>query len=512
MLSEFFIDRPKFALVVAIVMTLAGLIAMATLPIAEYPQIAPPTISVSGVYPGASATVVEKTVASPIEDAVNGVEDMIYMSSKSANDGSYRLNVTFKVGANPDMALVRVQNRVKLAEPQLPVEVRAQGLNIDQRSPDMLKIVSFYSPGESYDYKFLSNYVSINVQSAIQRLEGIASADILGEADYSMRLWLDPNQMARLSVTTNDVLNALKEQNIQVAAGKVGAPPFEGELQTEYTLQTKGRLEEPEEFGEIVLRANPDGSALYLRDVARIELGQSDYSFFGEFQGVPAVNVAIYTQPDANALAAGALVNARVEELSRYFPEDFEYAIGYDTTRYVKTAINQVTRSLLEAVALVILVTFIFLGSWRTTLVPAIAIPVSLIGTFAAMLLMGMSINTVTLFGLILAIGIVVDDGILVVENCDRHLREDPNLSPREAASITMQEVGGAIVATTLVLLAVFIPVALLPGITGVMYRQFAVTICVAVVFSSVNALTLSPALCRLLLKSGTRRGAPSLF
>jgi HAE1 family hydrophobic/amphiphilic exporter-1 len=506
--SQFFINRPKFAIVVAIVMTLAGFIALRVLPVAEYPGIAPPTISVSGNYPGASAEVVEATVATPVEDAINGVEDMIYMSSKSANDGSYHLNVTFKVGADPDMSLVRVQNRVKLAEPQLPSEVRAQGLSIDERSPDILKVVSFYSPNETYDYKFLSNYIAINVQNSIKRLEGISTADIIGEARYSMRLWLDPNKMAQLSVSTNDVLQALTEQNVQVAAGKVGAPPFEGNLQTEYTLQTKGRLQEPEEFGEIVLRANADGSALYLRDVARVELGQSDYAFVGDFNGRSAVNIALYTQPGANALETGAAVDERLEQLSRFFPDDIQYGVSYDTTRYVSTAINQVVRSMIEAVVLVILVTFIFLGSWRSTLVPAIAIPVSLIATFAVMLLIGMSINTVTLFGLILAIGIVVDDGILVVENCDRHLRENPDMTPKEAASITMREVGSAIVATTLVLLAVFVPVALLPGITGVMYRQFAVTICVAVVFSSVNALTLSPALCSLLLKSGERKPA----
>lgn len=377
MFSAFFIDRPKFALVVAIVMTLGGLIAITQMPVAEYPAISPPSISVQGSYPGASAEVVEQTVATPIEDQVNGVEDMIYMSSKSANDGSYSLTITFEVGADADMALVRVQNRVKLAEPQLPAEVRVQGLNIYQKSPDILKIISFSSPNETHDYAFLSNYVSINVQSALERLQGISSADILGEADYSMRLWLDPNRMARLAITTTDVLNALKEQNIQVAAGKVGAPPFDGNLQTEYTLQTKGRLSTPEEFEEIVLRANPDGSALYLRDISRVELGQSGYAFFGDVDGQPAVNVAIYTQPDANALAAGAAIDAQVEELSRYFPDDMEYQAGYDTTRYVKTAIDQVKVSLFEAVVLVILITYVFLGSVRATLIPAIAIPVS---------------------------------------------------------------------------------------------------------------------------------------
>ncbi len=505
MFSQFFIDRPKFAIVVAIVMTLAGTISLYMLPVAEYPNIAPPSIQVSGVFPGASAEVVEETVATPIEDAINGVEDMIYMSSKSANDGSYTLSVTFKVGSDADMALVRVQNRVKLAEPQLPAEVRAQGLTIEERSPDILKIVSFYSPEGTYDYKFLSNYVAINVRNSLARIDGISSAEIIGEAEYSMRLWLDPNQMAQLSITTGDILTALREQNVQVAAGKVGAPPFEGKLQTEYTLQTKGRLEQAEEFGSIVLRANPDGSALYLRDVARVELGQSAYAFSGTFNSYAAVNLAFYTQPDANALAAGDAVNAELARLAEFFPDDLEYSVSYDTTRYVATAIRQVTESLFEAIALVILVTFIFLGNWRTTLVPAIAIPVSLVATFAVMQLIGMSVNTVTLFGLILAIGIVVDDGILVVENCDRQLRDDPNMTPKEAAGITMREVGGAVIATTLVLLAVFVPVAMLPGITGVMYRQFAVTICVAVVFSSVNALTLSPALCSLLLKSGPR-------
>jgi HAE1 family hydrophobic/amphiphilic exporter-1 len=506
--SGFFIDRPKFALVIAIVMTLSGAISVYLLPVAEYPAISPPNIMVSGVYPGASSEVVEQAVATPIEDAVNGVEDMIYMSSKSANDGSYRLTVTFRVGADADMALVRVQNRVKLAEPKLPAEVRDQGLNIDQRSPDMLKIVSFYSPGGSLDYKFISNYIKINVQSSLARLEGVSSADILGEADYSMRLWLDPNRMARLSITTNDVLDALREQNVQVAAGKVGAPPFKGNLQTEYTLQTKGRLRTTDEFGAIVLRANPDGSAVYLQDLARIELGQSGYGFYGEVNGRPAVNLAIYALPDANALAAGALVDQRIEELARYFPEDMSYTRGYDATRYVSAAVRQVVTSLFEAVALVIAITFLFLGNWRATLVPTVAIPVSLVASFAVLLMLGMTVNTVTLFGLILAIGIVVDDAILVIENCDRHLRDNPELSPAEAARLTMGEVGSAIIATTLVLLAVFIPVALLPGITGQMYRQFAVTICVAVVFSSVNALTLSPALCSLLLKPGERREA----
>ena len=508
MFSAFFIERPKFALVIAIVMTLAGALSVYMLPVTEYPHISPPNIVVNAVYPGASAGIVEATVAAPIEDAVNGVEDMIYMSSKSANDGSYSLMVTFKVGADADMALVRVQNRVKLAEPSLPAEVRAMGLSISERSPDMLKIISFTSPDNSLDYKFISNYVKINLQSALSRVEGISAANILGEADYSMRLWLDPDRMTNLGLSVMDIRDALLEQNVQVAAGKIGAPPFDGSLQTEYTLQAKGRLQDVEEFNNIVLRARNDGSAIYLRDVARVELGQADYNFSGEINGSPAVNVALYTLADANALAAGAAVDKVVEELSQYFPDGLEYVISYDTTRYVSTAVNQVLISLFQAVALVIAITFLFLGSWRATLVPAVAIPVSLVATFSVLQMLDMSINTVTLFGLILAIGIVVDDAILVIENCDRHMRADPSMSSKDAALVTMREVGGAIIATTLVLLAVFVPVAMLPGITGEMYRQFAVTICVAVVFSSVNALTLSPALCSLLLRPGERKDA----
>ncbi len=503
MFSAFFIERPKFALVISIILTLAGAIAITILPVAEYPAISPPQVVVSAVYAGASAEVVEETVGIPIEEVVNGVEGMIYMSSKSSNDGSYSLSVSFEVGSDPDMALVRVQNLVKLAEPKLPQEVRQQGLDIDKKSPDILLIVSVMSPDDSLDYAFISNYIKINVQSNLARIKGVSKADIMGAADYSMRLWLDPNHMATLGITTSDILNALQEQNVQVAAGKIGSPPFTGPLQTEYSLQTKGRLQSPEEFQSIILRANTDGSAIYLRDVARVELGQSDYSIEGEFDGKVAANLAIYLLPDANALETGRLVKEAMKDMEVYFPEGLDYSIGYDTTRYIETSVMQVVQSLMEAVALVILITFIFLGNLRSTLVPAVAIPVSLIATFAILLAIDMSINTVTLFALILAIGIVVDDAILVIENTDRLLESDPTLTPKQATLQTMREVTGPILATTLVLLAVFVPVALLPGITGVMYRQFAVTICVAVLISSLNALTLSPALCSLLLKTG---------
>ena len=505
MFSAFFIDRPKFAMVIAIVLTLAGMIAVAVLPVTEYPPISPPTVVVSAVYPGASAEVVEQTMGAPIEDAVNGVEGMIYMSSKSGNDGSYSLRVSFAVGSDADMSLVRVQNRVKLAEPKLPQEVRAQGLNIDKQSPDMLMLISLQSPDGSLDYSFLSNYIKINLLGGLARVEGVSDASVLGAADYSMRLWLNPSRMANLGITTGDVLNALKEQNVQVAAGKIGAPPFTGSLQTEYTLRTKGRLQTEQEFGDIVMRATNASSVVYLKDIARVELGQADYSILGDFNGEPAVNIALYTLPDANALETGRLIKEELARVSAFFPEGMEYNIGYDTTRYIGTSVQQVVISLLQAVGLVILITYLFLGNLRSTLIPAIAIPVSLVATFAVLLAVGMSINTVTLFALILAIGIVVDDGILVIENTDRLMLENPELSPKQASLQTMREVSGAIISTTLVLLAVFIPVALLPGISGEMYRQFAVTICIAVLFSSLNALTLSPALCSLLLKPGVK-------
>lgn len=508
MFSAFFIRRPKFALVISIVLTLLGSLALSLLPVNEYPPIAPPNIVVSGVYPGAAAEVVEMAVGAPIEDAVNGVEDMLYMSSKSANDGSYSLTITFAIGTDADMALVRVQNRVKLAEPTLPAEVTARGLQIVERAPDMLKIISFTSPDESLDYKFLSNYVKINVAGALSRVPGISGATVMGEADYAMRLWLDPDKMANRSLSVTDIQAALREQNVQVAAGKIGGPPFDQRMETEFTLRVKGRLQDVQEFENIVLRARPDGSAIYLRDVARVELGQSSYGFYGEISGRPAVNVALYQASDANALEVGNAVDALVADLAQAFPAGMAYQINYDTTRYVSTAVSQVVQSLLVAVLLVVLITFLFLGSLRATLVPAVTIPVSLVSSLAVLFLLGMSINTMTLFALILAIGVVVDDAILVIENCDRHLRADPELHPRDAALQTMREVGGAIIATTLVLLAVFLPVAALPGITGEMYRQFGVTICVAVVFSSINALTLSPALCALLLQRGGQRDA----
>ena len=501
MISKTFIDRPKFAMVIALVITLAGLISLRLLPVSEYPEVAPPQVKVQARWPGASAKVMEESVGQVIEDAVNGVEGMEYMSSNSANDGSYNLTITFGVGDDPDMALVRVQNRVSLAEPSLPQDVRNQGLTIDKISPDILFTVNLYSPDGSLDELFIANYALINVQNSLKRIPGVSDAVTFSTADYSMRLWLNPATMTSLSITTDDIVAALREQNIQVPAGKIGAPPFDGDLSTEYTLQVKGRLTDVREFENIILRVTDQGASVRLKDVAQVKLGQLDYKVNASFGGKPATVMAIYLAPGANALITGNAVKAQLQKLHERFPDGLEYQVGYDTTRYVEVSVAQVTSSLFEAVGLVVLITFIFLGNWRPTLVPTVAIPVSLIGTFAVMLVAGMSINTVTLFGLILAIGIVVDDAILVVENTDRILHENPAMTPREAVTRTMEEVSGPIVATTLVLLAVFVPVALLPGITGVMYNQFAVTICVAVVLSSVCALTLSPAVAGLVLQ-----------
>ena len=506
MISRTFIERPKFAMVIALVITIGGLIANALLPISEYPEVAPPQVKVQASWPGASAAVMEESVGQVIEDAVNGVEGMEYMSSNSANDGSYKLTITFGVGADPDMVLVRVQNRVKLAEPMLPSEVRAQGLTIDKISPDILFTVNLYSPDASLDELFIANYSLINIQSRVKRIPGVSDAVMFSTADYSMRLWMNPSQMTALGITPDDISSALREQNIQVPAGKIGAPPYKGSLSTEYSLQLKGRLQSEEEFQNIILRVSEKGAVVRLKDVAKIELGQLDYKVSGSYKNNPATVMAVYTLPGANALLTAEEVKGELALMAEDFPAGMEYDIGYDTTRYVKVSISQVTTSLLQAVGLVILITFVFLGDWRPTLVPTVAIPVSLIGTFGVMLLMGMTINTVTLFGLILAIGIVVDDAILVVENTDRHLRNDPDISTKDAVIKTMEEVSGPIVATTLVLLAVFIPVALLPGITGVMYNQFAVTICVAVVLSSVCALSLSPAVASLVLRRSDKQ------
>ncbi|OAJ95712.1 efflux RND transporter permease subunit [Vibrio bivalvicida] len=503
MLSRFFIQRPKFALVISIILTLAGAVSLAILPVAEYPKISPPSVSVSAYYTGASAEVVEQAIADPIETSVNGVEDMIYMSSKSANDGSYNLNVTFDVGTDPDMAQVNVQNRVAQIESKLPQEVRMVGVTVKKRSPDLLMVLNFYSPNGKYDDQFLINYVNLNIKDQLARVSGISEVNVLGGGEYAMRVWLDPEKMANLNLTTTDVYAALAEQNVQVAAGRVGAAPYSNPQEVQFNLVTKGRLETADEFENVVLRASQDGSTVYLKDVARVELGKKFYDGNGKYRGQDASIVTLSLQSDANALESGKAVMAMLEKLSHNFPDGVAYETSYDTTVFVAESIKGVVKTLIEAILLVIAVTYLFLGSARATLIPVVAIPVSLIGTFAVMQMTGFTINTVTLFGLILAIGIVVDDAILVIENVDTTMAKDPTISPRKATLIAMKEVTGPIITSTLVLLAVFIPVAMLPGITGIMYRQFALTICIAVVISSINALTLSPALCSLVLKQG---------
>ncbi|MDP2575098.1 multidrug efflux RND transporter permease subunit [Vibrio penaeicida] len=503
MLSRFFIQRPKFALVISIILTLAGAMSLLVLPVSEYPEISPPSVNVTAYYTGASAEVVEQAIADPIETSVNGVEDMIYMSSKSANDGSYSLNVTFDIGTDPDMAQVNVQNRVTQIESKLPPEVRMVGVTVKKNSPDLLMVLNFFSPDDKYDDQFLINYINLNVKDQLARVKGISNVSVIGGGEYAMRVWLDPEKLASLGMTTSDVHAALAEQNVQVAAGNIGAAPYANPQDVQFNLVTKGRLETVEEFESVMLRANPDGSAVYLKDVARVELGKNFYNGTGLFRGHDASIVVLSLQSGANALESGGLVMDRLGELSGTFPEGMAYETSYDTTLFVEESIKGVVKTLIEAILLVIAVTYLFLGSARATLIPVIAIPVSLIGTFAIMLATGFTINTVTLFGLILAIGIVVDDAILVIENVDTIMKRDPSLSPKQATLRAMKEVTGPIVTSTLVLLAVFIPVAMLPGITGIMYRQFALTICISVVISSINALTLSPAVCSLVLKQG---------
>ncbi len=512
MFSAFFIDRPKFAFVIAIVTLIAGGLALAALPVAEFPELAPPQIQVSANYPGANAEVVEQTVAAVIEAEVNGVEGMSYMSSKSVNDGSYTLTVTFETGYDGDTAQVNVQNRVAQATSRLPEEVIRQGVTTKKQSSSMLMVAAVVSPGETYSDIFLSNYTSINIRDNVARVPGVASVEILGERAYSMRIWLRTDRLTGLGMTAADVVAAVREQNIQVSPGSIGAAPSSAAQQFEYTLRARGRLESPEEFGDVVLRAGTDGSFVRLSDVARIELGAETYNWLGKLNGKPAALLTVYQLPDANALDVASAVKAELETLSTEFPDDIAVEVVYDTTLFVSTSMKEVLVTLVQALILVVLVVYVFLQDWRSTLIPAIAIPVSLIGTFACLLVMGFTINTVSLFGLILAIGIVVDDAIVVVENVQRHMTD--GLSPRDATRKAMVEVSGPVVATTLVLLAVFVPVAFTPGLTGRLFQQFAATIAFAVSISSITALTLSPALCASILKpaDGTPSGPLAWF
>ncbi len=503
MFSSFFIYRPKFALVISLVITIAGVLGYLALPVEQFPDITPPSVNVSANYTGANATVVEETVAAPIESQVNGVDDMIYMSSNSTDSGSYSLNVTFEVGTDPDIATVNVQNRVSQATSQLPSEVTQSGVTVQKSSTNMLLVATLYSPNETYDQVFLANFASINIKDALARVNGVGRADVMTDFAYGMRIWLDPNRLASLGMTPTDFISAVRDQNIQVAAGQIGSPPTPADQQFQYTITAKGRLSTAEEFGNIILRTGQDGALVKIRDVARVELGSQFYNFSGKYNGRPAAVVAVYQAPGANAIAVSEGVLSELNRLSRAFPDDIEYAVPFNTTDFVEQSLKDVISTLILTFMLVVAVVFLFLGNWRATLIPTIAIPVSLIGTFAVLLAVGMSLNTISLFALVLAIGIVVDDAIVVVENVER-IMEEEGLAPQEATAKAMGQITGPVIATTLVLLAVFVPTMFMPGITGQLYLQFAVTISVAVVISSINALTLSPALCGLILKPRT--------
>jgi len=504
-ISRFFIDRPIFAAVLSLVITLAGGVAVFTLPIAQYPEITPPTILVSCVYPGASAQVVAETVAAPIEQQVNGVEDMLYMSSQSANDGSYTLTITFRLGVDLDQAQVLVQNRVSLAMPSLPDMVKQTGVTTKKKSPGIMLVVNLISPDQRYDQLYLSNYATVQIKDELARLEGVGDLNMLGQQDYSMRAWLDPAKVASRNLTTAEVVNAVKEQNVQVAAGQLGQEPAPESPSFQYPLSTLGRLGEPEQFADIIIKTGSNGQITRLKDVAWLELGAKNQDQSCALDGQPSAGIAVFQLPGSNALQTAGRVRAKMEELKKRFPEGLDYAIVYDTTPFIRESIVEVFKTLRYAVILVGIVVLVFLQNWRSTIIPLIAVPVAIIGTFAVMTGMGFSLNNLSLFGLVLAIGIVVDDAIVVVAAVEHHIEE--GLAPREAARKAMEQVSGPVIAVALVLCAVFVPCAFIAGITGQFFRQFALTIAVSTVISAFNSLTLSPALAALLLRGkGGRR------
>ncbi|HWE77414.1 MAG TPA: multidrug efflux RND transporter permease subunit [Pseudolabrys sp.] len=508
MISDLFIRRPNLSIVISVVIVLAGLISLGVIPVAQYPQITPPVVQVRATYPGADPQVVADSVAAPIEAQVNGAKSMMYMDSTSTS-GSYSLNVTFAIGTDPDLAQVDVQNRVTQATPHIPSSVAQQGITVRQASTSMLLAVNMFSPNGTHDPIFISNYASINVRDALARIPGVGDVNVLGALDYGMRIWMNPTRMNQLGITSQDVVAAIQSQNVQASAGEIGAPPIGGEQQLDLTIVAHGRLETPEQFGNIVLRTNANGAVVRIRDVARVELGAQSYAAQSQLNGKPSATIVVYQAPNANALSVSRAVRAELQQLSQRFPQDMSYAIVFDTTNFVTATVEEIAMTLAITFVLVVLVTYIFLQDVRATLIPMLTVPVSLIGVFAVLYVAGYSANTVTLFALILAIGLVVDDAIVVVENVQRLLEEHHDITPREAAHRSMVQVTGPIVATTLVLGAVFVPVAFLGGITGQLYRQFAVTITVAVLLSAVNALTLSPALASLLLRPPRRDHRP---
>ena len=496
--SRFFIDRPIFAAVLSIIIFVAGLLAMFELPISEYPDVVPPSVVVRAQYPGANPKVIAETVAAPLEEQINGTENMLYMSSQSTSDGSLALTVTFKVGTDVEQAESQVQNRIQRALPRLPEEVRQIGVTAVKSSPNLTMVVHLVSPNDRYDDVYLRNYAVLNIKDQLARLDGMGEVQLFGGGDYAMRIWLDPQKVAARGMTAGDVVAAVREQNVQVAAGVVGASPSK-DAQFQLTVNTQGRLTTTEEFGDIIVQTGADGALTHLRDVARIELGANSYSLRSLLDNKSAAAIPIFEAPGANALQLSSDVHAKMEELSKDFPEGVEYKVVYDPTQFVRESIRAVIITLLEAVALVVLVVIVFLQTWRASIIPLLAVPVSIIGTFAVMLAFGFSINTLSLFGLVLAIGIVVDDAIVVVENVERNI--EAGLSPRDATIQAMKEVSGPIIAIALVLCAVFVPIAFVSGLSGQFYRQFALTIAISTVISAFSSLTLSPALAAALLK-----------
>jgi hydrophobe/amphiphile efflux-1 (HAE1) family protein len=504
-ISKVFIDRPVLATVLALVIMLAGLVAMRALPIAQYPGIVPPEVVVSATYPGANAQTIAETVAAPLEQQINGVEDMIYMRSTSTGSGTLSISVQFQIGTDPDQATINVNNRVQRATAVLPEEVRRQGVTVAKRSSSILQVLTMSSPDRRYDTIFISNYALINVIDELRRTPGVGDASLFGASDYSMRIWLRPDRVAQFNLSPSDIAAAIREQNAQFAAGRFGEEPMAEPQAFTYSVTTPGRLADPREFENIILRSDPNGAALRLKDVARVELGSQNYSTVATLNGAPAVPIGVYLQPDANALEVADAVQATMDRLAQRFPDGLRYDVPFNTTRFIEVSIEEVIHTFIEAIILVVLVVYLFLQNLRATLIPVLAVPVSIVGAFAGMYLLGFSINLLTLFGLILAIGIVVDDAIVVLENVERIMSSEGK-GPREAAIQAMEEVSGPVITIVLVLCAVFVPVSFLGGLAGELYRQFAVTIAVSVVISGIVALTLTPALCALFLKPGHRR------
>src|SRR6201996_6658079 len=487
MLSEIFVDRPRLAIVVAIVMTIAGGLALLSIPFAQYPDIVPPQVTVNTLYPGASLTVVDGAVAQPIEAQLVGVDKMMYMKSVSGDDGSYTLTISFELGTNPDINTVNVNNRVQTALSSLPQEVQRQGVTVKKQSSALLGAIAFYSPKQSHDPLFLSNYVTINVLDRIKSMPGVGNAMLWGPQDYAMRAWIKTDRLTGLGLTAGDIISAIQSQNAQAAVGRIGARPISDDQQLQLNIQTKGRLASVAEFEQIVIRTNPDGSVLRLGDVARLELGAANLDRDTRFNGGPAAIVAMYQSPVTNAIATLNAVREKIRELEKRFPDDLAWKVTYDPTVFVTDTIHEVQKTLIEAFILVVIVVFLFLGSFRATLIPTLAVPVSLIGTFIVLLAVGYSANSVSLLAVVLAIGIVVDDAIVVVENIERVMEEHPELSPAEASKRAMSEITAPIIAITMVLLSVFVPVAFIPGISGELFRQFAVTVSVAMFLSAIN-------------------------